>query len=41
MTTSSKATNGSHCGLLYLLAGDGAGNAGSHFGFAKVTILDT
>ena len=40
MTTSSKATNGSHCGLLYLRADLGASVAGSHRGFAKVTILN-
>ena len=32
---------GSRCGLLCLAASDGAGDAGSACGFAKVTILDT
>lgn len=38
---SGRAANGSRCGLLYLDATVGAGLAGSTFGFAKVTILDT
>ena len=34
------SVRGSHCGLLFLYAGNGAGDAGSSSGFAKVTILD-
>ena len=41
MTTSSKSDTDSHCSLLSLYASLGAGSAGSYFGFAKVTILDT
>ena len=40
MTTSSKATNDSHCGLLYLNANNGTSNAKSNNGFTKVTILN-
>lgn len=36
-----EAAGGSRCGLLCLRAGGGAGYAGSRYGFAKVTILDT
>ena len=32
--------NGNRCGLLFLSAHHGAGNAGPSYGFAKVTILD-
>lgn len=35
------SAGGSPCGLLCLFARRGAGDAGSNFGFAKVTILDT
>jgi hypothetical protein len=35
------ATHGSRCSLLFLNAVDGAGAVKSHYGFAKVTILDT
>ena len=35
------SADGSHCGLLFLFAHFGAGDARSYFGFAKVTILDT
>ena len=38
---SGEAATGSHCGLLYLIAHHGAGDAWSSSGFAKVTILDT
>lgn len=34
------ATDGSHCGLACLTCGDGVGNAGSHFGFAKCYIIN-
>lgn len=34
------AAHGSRCGLLFLFAADGAGDAWSTCGFAKVTILD-
>ena len=40
MTTSSKATNGSHCSLLYLNANNGTSNAKSNNGLTKVTILN-
>ena len=40
MTTSSKATNDSHCGLLYLNANNGTSNAKSNNGLTKITILD-
>lgn len=40
MTTSSKATNDSHCSLLYLNANNGTSNAKSNNGFTKVTILN-
>ena len=40
MTTSSKATNSSHCSLLYLNANNGTSNAKSNNGFTKATILD-
>ena len=40
MTTSSKASNSSHCGLLCLDANNGTSNAKSNNGFAKATILD-
>ena len=36
-----RSANGSRCGLLCLGAYLGAGGAGSSYGFAKVTILDT
>ena len=35
------SAHGSHCGLLYLAASDGAGSTWSSYGFTKVTILDT
>lgn len=36
-----RSADGSPCGLLCLFAYAGAGSAGSAYGFAKVTILDT
>ena len=41
MTTSSKATNDSHCSLLYLNARNSYILSGYYSGFIKVTILDT
>lgn len=40
MTTSSKATNSSRCGLLCLAAGDGAGDAESPNGFTKCSTVE-
>lgn len=40
MTTSSKATNSSHCSLLYLNANNGTSNAKSNNGFTKCSTVE-
>lgn len=40
MITSSKATNDSHCSLLYLNANNGTSNAKSNNGFAKCSTVE-
>lgn len=40
MITSSKATNGSHCSLLYLNANNGTSNAKSNNGFTKCSTVE-
>lgn len=40
MTTSSKATNDSHCSLLYLNANNGTSNAKSNNGFTKCSTVE-